>query len=498
MGDSLEVEVRILDIETGKPIVILNEKDASRRSIFLGDRIKISADGREIVAIVDLSKKVPEGEMVLFQEAGEKLSVEGGATVRVELAVKPDSINYIKKRIRGEPLNKDEVKSLIRDTVNFLVTDPELMAYTVALKMSEFSFEETQYLAEAMVETGERIDIENALDKHCIGGVPGNRTTPIIVSIVAAAGYRIPKTSSRAISSPAGTADTMEVLCNVEHSASELKDIVNRTKGCIVWGGGVNLAPADDEFIRVREALSLDPMEQVLSSVLAKKKSVGSDTVLIDIPIGEEAKVQSKEEANKLSKYFKKLGRKLGMSVVTLISGGSQPVGNGLGPALETRDMLKILESQGEKGPEDLKEKAVKMSNILLDEAGSKRNAEEVLEEGKAYEKFKEIVKAQEGEVPSWEDVKLGDQKKTITSEKRGRVGKIHSSVVSKIARAAGCPKEKKSGIYLHKKVGDPVEEGDDLFTIYSENEKRLNKAVRKAEENKLYEFESFLSEKFK
>lgn len=493
MGDSLEAEVRILDIEAGKPIVILNQKDASRRSIFLSDRIKIFHGDKKTIAIVDLSKKVPEGQIVLFKEAEEKLGVEKGETVQVELAVKPDSIQSIKKRIEGKPLNQGEIKNLIQDTLDFKITDPELMAYTVALATSDFSINEAEYLAKAMVETGENIDIKNALDKHCIGGVPGNRTTPIIVSIIAASGNNIPKTSSRAISSPAGTADTMEVLTEVEHPASEIKKIVEETNGCIAWGGGVNLAPADDEFIRVREALSLDPMEQVLSSVLSKKKSVGSDTVLIDIPIGEEAKVKTKEEADMYSKYFKELGKKLDMKVLTIISDGSQPIGNGLGPALEARDILKILETGGEEGPEDLKNKSLEMTNFLLKETETESTAEELLQSGKAYNKFKEIVEAQGGEIVNSDEVEIAGKKEVIKSDKQGRVSKIHNSLIDEIARTAGCPREKKSGIYIHKKVDDTVEEGDKLLTIYSENERRLEKAVRKAKEGSIYVFESFL-----
>lgn len=494
MSDPFKAEVKVLETEAGRPIAILNSKDASERSIFLNDRIKISYEKEGIVAVVDLSENIPEGKIILFEEAKNSLGVENGGAVEVELTVKPDSIDYIKKKIEGEPLSQGEVESIIQDSVDHRLTDPELMAFTVSVAKSDFSAEEAEYLTRGMVKTGDKIDIANALDKHCIGGVPGNRTTPIIVPIIAAAGCKIPKTSSRAISSPAGTADTMEVLANVEHTTSQIRKIVEDTNGCITWGGAVNLAPADDEFIRVRKSLGLDPMEQIISSVLAKKKSVGSDTVLIDIPIGEEAKIQGKGEANDLSKYFKELGKKLDMDVVTLISDGSHPIGRGIGPALEARDVLKILESGGEKGPEDLREKSLRMADILLDEAGSKKDAKEILESGQAYEKLKEIINKQGKKVTKSDEIQVAENSKTIRSEKRGRVDKIHNHAIDDIARSAGCPKEKKPGVYLHKKIGDPVDEGDELFTIYSENEERLHQAVERAKERKVYEFKSFLS----
>ncbi len=490
----MEAKVKTVDIRAGKPVVILNKREAGERSIFLGDRVCIKYEDREEMSIVDLSSGVPRGNVFLFDETTECLDVKEGDVVNIEPTIKPDSVDYIKKKIGGEELSREETYSIVQDAVKSRLTDPELMAYTTAIQMSEFSMKEAEHLTKAMVETGEEINIEGALDKHCIGGVPGNRTTPIVVSIIAAAGYKIPKTSSRAITSPAGTADTMEVITNVKHGASEVESIVRKTNGCFTWGGSLNLAPADDEFIRVRDSLNIDPLEQLLSSVLAKKKAVGAETVLIDIPMGEETKVTEHEEADKLSRYFKELGRKLDMEVLTIISDGSQPVGNGIGPALEARDILEILETGGKKGPVDLREKCIKMADILLQKVGSEKGAEDILESGEAYEKFKDITKVQGARTTSSEDIELSKKKHVVKSDTRGRIKEIKNSAVNKIAKSTGCPKEKGSGIYLHKKVGDPVDEGDELLTIYSETDKRLQKAVELAEKNKVFVLKSLLS----
>lgn len=489
----MRLEVQHLDVKTGKPIVILSEKDAKKKSVFLGDRVKISDGGGDVIAVVDLSSKLKEGRIVLFEETKEELEVEDGDTVELEVTVKPDSIDHIEKKISGKDLKKEEVDGLIGDTVSHRLTDPELMAFIVAMQMSSFSFQEAKYLTRAMIETGQNIDFRKALNKHCIGGVPGNRTTPIIVPILAAAGCTIPKTSSRAITSPAGTADVMEVLCNVDFPSDEIVEIVEETNGCMVWGGALDLVPADDDFIRVRESLSLDPLESVISSVLAKKRSVGSDYVLIDIPLGKEAKVKDRIKANDLSKYFKKLGRELGMEVYTIISDGSQPIGNGIGPALEARDVLRILESRGEEGPDDLKEKSVKLADILLEKAGSNESAVQILESGKAYEKIVEIIKAQGGKTTEPDEIKPGEYSETVTADRGGRVGEISNHLISAITRTADSPQCKGSGLYLHKKVDDSVEEGDELFTVYSENEKRLERAVEIANKNNPYEIKPFL-----
>jgi len=490
----MEAKVKTVDVSAGKPVIILNKEEAAKGSIFLGDRVCIEYKGSNEAAIVDLSDGVPFGNIFLFDETRKDLGVEEGEVVNIEPIIKPDSVDYIRKRVKRGELKEGETFSIVKDAVDFRLTDSELMAYTVALEMTDFSIKEAEDITRAMVETGETIDVENAFDKHCIGGVPGNRTTPIVVSIVAAAGYKIPKTSSRAITSPAGTADTMEVITDIKHSIDEIEDIVEKTNGCFAWGGSLNLAPADDEFIRVRESLDLDPLEQLLSSVLAKKKAVGAETVLIDIPMGKEAKVQDQEEAKKFSKHFKELGRKLDMDVLTIISEGSQPIGKGIGPALEAKDILKILESGGKEGPGDLKEKSVKMADILLEEGNGDRTAKEILESGDAYEKFKEIVDAQGCHAKSSKEIELANHSYTVKSEKSGRVESVSNEAVKNIAKATGCPKQKKAGIYLHKKKGDPVEEDGELMTIYSETEKMLHRAVELSEKHKVYSLKSLLS----
>lgn len=317
---------------------------------------------------------------------------------------------------------------------------------------------------------------------NCSGGVPNNRTTMLLVPILAAAGLCCPKTSSRSITSPAGTADTMEVLAPVAIPVAKMKKIVNKTGGCIIWGGGMNLASADDKMIRVRHPLSLDPEGMLLASIMAKKAAVNSTHVLIDIPIGKETKIKSVEDANHLKKKFESLGKRLGMTVRVITTNGEEPIGNGIGPALEARDVLYCL-TNDKRAPKDLLNKVICMSKEIFSMVGVENGdtlAKEILESGLAYKKMKEIIKAQGGE-PSItpEQIKIGRFEKTFYAKKTGLIHNIDNLSVSKIARVAGAPQDKGAGMYIFKHEKEFVKKGEKLFTIYAQNKQKLDYAVK-------------------
>ena len=243
-------------------------------------------------------------------------------------------------------------------------------------------------LTKAMASHGDilKLDKYPVIDKHSIGGIPGNRTTMVLVPIIAAAGLTIPKTSSRSITSPAGTSDAMEVLAKVAFPIKKMKQIIEKTNGCIVWGGSLNLAPADDKIINVERTLEIYAESQLLASIMAKKYSVSSTHILIDIPIGEGTKVRTKAEALKLKKNFKEIGKKLRKHVKVIITDGSQPIGNGIGPALEARDVLWLLK-RDKRRPIDLEKKCVMMICEIFRMVGikdCKSKAMEILNSGLA------------------------------------------------------------------------------------------------------------------
>lgn len=474
-----------IDLTTGDVLVaVMNEKDANKLDLKVSDRIRITIGKNHIIAVVDISKTgVKAGEIGLFNDVYEKLCENNKCyTLDVTLEQRPSSISAIKKKLFGKSLNKNEIYNLVKEIVHDELNAVELSYFISACCSFGLNAEETINLTKAMVEFGKKLDFGDGkiVDKHSTGGVPNNRTTMIVVPIVAAAGLVMPKTSSRAITSPAGTADTMEVLAPVVHPINKIKSIIKKTNACIIWGGAMDLASADDKMIKVRYPLSLDPEGLILSSIMAKKAAVGSKYVLIDIPLGVDTKVDTKKKAIHLKKQFINIGKKLGMKIKVMISDGSQPIGRGIGPALEARDVLWILNGD-KRGPEDLKKKAVKMAGMILKMAGkgNEKKAKKILESGEAYKKMKQIIKAQGGDANVDPDsLEIGHHTYTVRATKKGKIIGINNRSISKIARIAGAPADFGAGIYLNVVKGDKVDIGDNLFTVYSASKEKLNQTL--------------------
>lgn len=484
------LRARNLDIDAGdRYIVILNERDARKMHVLPGERVDVSYNGNTITAVVDTSRRsIPRGVLGLFINCWQDLGVPDGAEVSVEPSVDPESLQYIKKKIRGEPLEKREVWEIIRDTMTNKLTEAEVAAFVVAVHLQGMTLDEIAYLTEAIAQSGDMITLSKhpVVDKHCIGGVPNNRTTMIFVPVMASLGYYVPKTSSRAITSPAGTADTMEVLARVDLSAEEMKEITESVGGVIAWGGSANLAAADDKLIQIRRPLSLDPTPFLLASIMAKKRAVGAEYLIVDIPVGDEAKVKDVRSGEQLGEGFIRLGHRLGIKTKVVLTDGSHPIGSGVGPALEARDVLRVLMGEG---PSDLREKAVEIVAEMLaflegmDVQKAKSIAERQIDSGAALKKFKEIVEAQGGDPDvAPEDIPVGCFHETVCAPSDGRITHISNRVVASVARTAGAPFDKGAGVYLHVRVGDRVERGNPLYTIYSDSKKRLKCALERAE----------------
>ncbi|MBT3814162.1 AMP phosphorylase [Candidatus Woesearchaeota archaeon] len=490
---SLKFKVKDMDIATGGTLVaILNTKDAHKLDLHSGDRILLKTDGREQVCILDISesqKAVPEGKIGLFEEVLKKLNVKKDSAVQLKFTGKPESVKHIRSKLYGKRLSYTELLHIIDDITNDRLTDIEKTYFVAAGFVNGWNNEEVVDMTRAMVKTGYKLKFSGiTLDKHCIGGVPGNRTTMIVIPIVAAAGFTIPKTSSRAITSPAGTADTMECLARGELPEKKIKQIVKKAKSCIVHGGSMNLAPADDKIIDVEHPLSIDAEGQLLASVMAKKFSVSANHVLIDIPMGKQVKAKNWKQAKHFKKMFMLIGKKLGMNVKVVITDGSQPIGNGIGPFLEAMDVMQVLKDDV-LAPQDLKHKALIMAGALLEMTGKYRKgkglkvAHEILESGKALKKMNEIIELQGKQ----KKVKIGYYQHIVKSTKIGRVKEIDNEIISKIARIAGAPQDKGSGLYINKKIHHPIKKGEVLYTIFAENKFKLGLAKEFAKKNHGY-----------
>lgn len=480
----MKFKVKILHIEANLPVLVLNEKDAEEIGVNISDRMELKVDGKKYIGVLDTTKTLVKERGVGINLDMQKKGLKKGMLVEVKPTEKPKSLAFIKKKLRGEELSKEEIKAIIKDIVNDNLSDIELGAYVASVYAHDFTLKETINVIHEMVKTGTIMKwrFKNVVDKHSIGGVPGNRVTPIIVSIIAAAGLTIPKTSSRAITSAAGTADVVEIFSGISFTKKEIKKIVEKAGGCMIWNGALDLAPSDDKIIKAEYPLSLDPEGQLLASVISKKKAMGAKAVVIDIPYGYESKMESLEKAEALAKKFKEVGERLDMKIRCVITRGEQPIGNGIGPVLEAIDVLKVLDGRE---PKDLREKSLELAGLLLEmmNAGDKRRAEEILDSGKALKKFKEIIKAQHGNPDIDLKSMLGKFTKTIYARKDGDVIKIHNKELTQVARAAGAPKNKGSGIYIYVKLNDRIKKNDKLFEIYAESKHQLDEAYKLAEE---------------
>ncbi|MFH0961287.1 MAG: AMP phosphorylase [archaeon] len=490
----LTLKGKRIDIETGgKKIALLHKEDAGELGVHPNDRISVTFDGETHTFIVDVTRDVLKpGELGLFEGNTDEDEKLDGKSVQVEPAKPPRTAGYIKKRLLGQALAPAEIKEIIRDVVDNKLSDIESVFFMSSCYSHDFNDDELSALAEGMVEAGKTLSFPGKLvaSKHCTGGVPGNRTTMIVIPICVAAGLTMAKTSARAISSPAGTADVMEVLCSVEHSFDAVTSIVNKVGGCIIWNGAVNLSPADDRLNQLRYPLRLDPEPFLLASILSKKKAEGAKKILIDIPIARGGKFETEEAGRKLAGRFISLGTRLGLDVEVALTAGDQPIGNGIGPALEAIDVLKVLECAPD-APDDLRKKALTLAGLLLEHTGKaargegEKIAENLLASGKALAKFREIVHAQGGsEKVSSATPKPGKFRKRIFSSEGCSIFSFINSQLTKIARAAGAPKNKGAGIYLFIKKGAKLKKGDPLYEIYSESEEKLEYAAAIAAED--------------
>ena len=408
------------------------------------------------------------------------------------------ALKAIQKKLVGKVLGYREIFAIMEQVSEGKMSDI-LTTYFVASGYSRgLSDREIYHMAKAMVETGEKLSFEGvAADKHSIGGIPGTRVTMILVPIIAALGIKIPCTPSRAITTPAGTADDMELLAPVSFSASQIKKIVEKTGGCIVWGGGLNLAPADDEIIKVEKPLFFESYDKIIISIMAKKIATGNTHILIEVPWGHSMKIKHLKDAQKTARKFRSLGRQFDIKTDTLIIHTKEPAGKGIGPALEVRDVLRVLQQKRNR-PLDLEKRALFLTGRLIDLCRKEKDVvrlvnnngflkeaetglrigEIVLRQGLAWKKMQEIISAQGGrpDVDS-EDFKPARYKKSYFVKKRGQVSRVNCRHLSVIARILGAPVDKRAGIYLNYKLGDKVKKGQALFTLYSSDKIRLREA---------------------
>jgi thymidine phosphorylase len=486
------LKARRLGIDTLAESVVFLRKDStiSRSEGFSShNRILISAGQRHAIA----SLYQVEGDILGRDEAGlsdatwQLLGVQEGERVKVRHAPPVDSLSSMRGRIYGHELDDVALHQIIADIVAGRYSAIETSAFITACAARPFSHPEICALTRAMVNTGDRLSWEATIiaDKHSVGGLPGNRTTPIIVAICAELGLVMPKTSSRAITSPAGTADTMETLAPVALDEETLRSVVAREGGCVCWGGEMNLSPADDILIRIERALDIDIEGQMIASVLSKKIAAGATHLVIDMPVGPTAKVRSTAAAQDLSAGLLDVANAFGLKTRIVTGDGSQPIGRGIGPALEARDVLAVLKCD-ENAPKDLRARGLSLAGALLELSGRAGDgmgtalAAAALDSGRAWAKFQRICEAQGGmRTPTY-----SSHRKDMTATSDGIVMAVDNRRLAKLAKLAGAPEDKAAGIEMHVRIGDVVSRGMPLFTLHAEAVGELAYALAYADAN--------------
>lgn len=481
---SSRLRAHLLDVMAGASEIFLRPEDAAVIGVRAMDRVRLRSPEGEFPAVVNVASGfVLHGTVGVSRELAERLRIAAGTLLDVSPAPRPASIDSIRRKLDGRELSPKEIALVIHDIAGGHLTSVELACWASGIHVRGMTEDETVACVQAMVDTGERIDWNGALcyDVHSIGGVPGNKYAPIVVAIAAAAGLKVPKTSSRAISSACGTADFMEVLAPVALDAKTLRRITETVGATLAWGGGVSLAPADDEIIRVEYPLGLDPPAQVVASVLSKKVAMGVKKVLIDLPMGPGAKVHDRAQADDMVRMFTNVGQRLGLDVRCEITKGGRVLGRTIGPTLEAQEMLRVLETGD--GPADLVDKSLLLAGRLLElagkaAAGTGRSQAQALLRGKqAHAKLLEIIAAQGGDARvTSQGLRPGAHAFEALALRDSRFELDNASAVA-IARAAGAPQAKGAGLVLLRGLGDLVKPGDAVLRVHADAPTRLRHA---------------------
>ncbi|MBB1061468.1 thymidine phosphorylase family protein [Marilutibacter spongiae] len=449
-------------------------------------RVRVRCGGRDIVALLNVvtGDWLGEGEAALSDAAWQALDPAPGALAAFAHAEPPESTTVVRAKVFGARLVEADFTAVLEDVLASRLSDIELAAFVTACAGDRMDLDESVALTRAMISAGEQIDWGQGpvLDKHCVGGLPGNRTTPIVVSIVAALGHLIPKTSSRAITSPAGTADVMATMTKVDLDIGTLRRVVEREGGCLASGGSMRLSPADDLMIQVERPLDFDSDGQMAASIMSKKAAAGSTHVLIDIPVGSTAKVRTTSAADAIARRLAFVGEAVGLRVGIHVSDGRQPVGRGIGPALEAHDVLSVLRNAAG-APEDLRERSLDVAGAVLDllpgtTPGSGRmHARDVLRSGAALAKFMAICEAQGG----FHEPGSAPFTRPCPARLGGRVACINNRQLARVAKLAGAPHDAAAGVTCRLREGDRIEPGAPLFEVHAATRGELEYALEYA-----------------
>jgi putative thymidine phosphorylase len=495
--DLFTARTRIIDIHEGEDLVVLiNEQDAWEHGITSMDKVALIYDDKEFVFDANLTAKIVQRwEIGIFRDVQEKYEIKSGQLVTVAYTKNSsESLEALKKGLTGKRLSPKEIHAIMKDISNNRFTDI-LTTYFSAIGFFYPSTDEDLYqMAKAMAETGETLHFPWVVaDKHCMGGVPGNETTMIMIPLLTSLGIKMPKTFSKAITTPAATGECVSVLMDISFNKKEIEDLVKKNNCCLVRGGWLDLAPADEKLIKVAYPLSMQSYSRTIVSIMAKKYAMGINHSLIDIPVGPTAKVPDMKTAKRLKKKYEYVGKRLGMKMHVELTDALQPIGAGIGAVMQVREVLRVLQQHSAR-PMDLEQKAIHLCAKIIEMVGMAKGKEAEklaygqLITGKAREMMQKIIKAQNGNPNiTSEKLELAKIQHDIHAEKSGKIKYIDMKVVNVAARTLGSPLDLQAGLYLHKKLGDSVKKGEVLYTMYANDESKIRLAKELLDDKKMY-----------
>lgn len=472
------------DMTMSEPIVVLNRDDCLKMGVGPNDRVRITGSDTVVSAVIVSDTLVPKGTIGVSDFISGRCGASPGDALDVIYSPMPESVRSIRSKIDGNILSREEIGSIVWDIQDGNLSANEIIAFVSAFNKNNASMDEIAMLAQSMASTGRTIDLgtDRVFDFHSLGGVPGNKITPIVVSIVASEGIVIPKLSSRAVSSACGTADYVDTFCDVEMSSDELKDAIRRAGGVFACGNQ-DYAPVGSIIIGAERPMGIDPRPMMIASIMSKKIAIGTTDLVVDIPSGEGSKISDMRIAREYARDLIKIGKILGMNVECAVTDAEEPIGRMIGPILEAKECIEILENGD--GDVTVVDKACSIAGMILEMAGmidGKSIAMADLRSGKAYEKFLEIMRIQNGDPDlRSSDLIPGRYVKDVHAKYSGYLQYIDNRNMVAIAKGAGAPCDTGAGIEIMHKKGDLVKEGDVLFRIYAENKAKLERAVESA-----------------
>jgi thymidine phosphorylase len=397
----------------------------------------------------------------------------------------PASAPFLRAKLAGDALNEAQYDALFDDMLALRYAESDINRFLLHA-CEHLSDAEVLALAKTRTRLMPRIEWNEPIvvDKHSMGGIPGSRITLIVVPIVAAYGLAMPKTSSRAITSAAGTADAMETLARVDLTAEDVRRCVHEARACIAWNGRLNHSLVDERINAFTRPLGLASNRWSVASILSKKCSAGSTHVMVDLPCGPRAKLKTSEEARSLGDLFEYVGNGLGLTVKALVTDGTAPIGRGIGPALEVRDVGLVLDNHPD-APVDLRDKALTFAAHILawapdvqDVADGKRIAAELLASGAARAAFERIVDSQGRHAsPALPAREVRD----VMATHAGVVTSIDGWLIAEIAREAGAPADAGAGIDLLCRIGQTVAAGEPLYRVHGNDAGARERALQNA-----------------